>query len=61
MRQPAGHTSERAPSVPASQRRRFERARGAVDERHRIAEQRLAAAWRRALISAWLRSLSRAR
>jgi hypothetical protein len=30
-----------------------------VDERHRASQQRLAEARRRALVSAWLRSLSR--
>jgi hypothetical protein len=39
--------------------RRFERVREAVDDRERVTQQRLTDARRRALVSVWLRSLSR--
>jgi hypothetical protein len=57
----ASDTPERTPSAPAPQGRRFERARRAVDERRHTDAERLADLRRRALVTTWLRSLSRAR
>jgi hypothetical protein len=56
MRQTSGDKQQRSGTLPA---RRFERRRRVADERHRAAQERLADARRRALVSAWLRSLSR--
>jgi hypothetical protein len=44
---------------PSTGGRRFERQRETVDERQRSDDQRRAEARRRALVSAWLRQLSR--
>jgi hypothetical protein len=56
IRQPRGETSQR---IAGATRRRFEPLSRTVDERHRDSKQRLADAHRRALVSAWLRALSR--
>jgi hypothetical protein len=58
MRQTSIETTPNTPPVGAGGRR-FERQREGLDERRRSDDQRRAEARRRALVSAWLRQLSR--